>query len=341
MRTSALRFLLLLGSLSVTLLSGASRPLVIAHRGASGYLPEHTLEAAAYAHALGADFIEQDLVLSKDGLVFVSHDIHVDTTTDVAQRYPERKRADGRYYAIDFTSEELKSLRVRERVDASTGQQVFPSRFPSRADLGAGFRLCTFEEQLVLIEGLNRSTGRRVGIYPEIKAPAFHRKEGRDLGAVTLALLTKHGYSQADDPVYLQCFDPAELQRLRKVLGSHLKMVQLIGDNSDEDAAADYEAMVTPEGLKALATYAQGVGPHLARIATGVSPEGKPKLTRFVHDAHAAGLLVHPYTFRADALPKGVKDIQGLLAVFFLAAGVDGCFIDQPDTAVRFLSGRR
>src|SRR5687767_9176819 len=102
----------------------AGQPIVIAHRGASGYLPEHTLEAAAYAHALGADFIEQDVVLSKDDVLVVTHDIHVDTTTDVAARYPDRKRADGRYYAIDFTWEELKALRVHERVNETTGQPV-------------------------------------------------------------------------------------------------------------------------------------------------------------------------------------------------------------------------
>ena len=120
----------------------AAKPLVIAHRGASGYLPEHTLESAAYAHALGADYIEQDIVMSRDGTLVVLHDIHLETTTDVAARFPDRKRPDGRFYALDFTWDELRSLRVSERFDPKTGAAVFPRRFPAAA--GAfryGFRL--------------------------------------------------------------------------------------------------------------------------------------------------------------------------------------------------------
>lgn len=321
------------------LASTPARPLVIAHRGASGYLPEHTLESAAYAHALGADFIEQDVVLSKDGVLVVSHDIHVDTTTDIAVRFPKRHRADGRFYAIDFTWAELRSLKVNERIDLSTGRRVFPARSPSRMDDHTAFRLCTFDEQLALIEGLNRSTGRRVGFYPEIKAPAWHRREGRDPGAALLAILRHHGYTEPTDPVFVQCFDPAELKRLRTELNCELRLIQLIGDNGDEDAAADYEAMRTPAGLREVATYAQGIGPHLSHIAAGTGSDGQPRFTSLIREAHAAGLLVHPYTFRADALPPGAPSIAALLASF-IDAGIDGLFIDQPDVAVKFLRER-
>lgn len=139
--------------------------IVIAHRGASGYLPEHTLEAKAMAHAQGAHYIEQDLVLTKDDVPVVLHDIHIDTVTDVVEKFPTRKRDDGRYYALDFTLAELKTLRATERFNAVTGKQVYPNRFPK----GQGrFEIATLAEELQLIQGLNHSTGRVAGIYPEI-----------------------------------------------------------------------------------------------------------------------------------------------------------------------------
>ena len=153
---------LLAGGLGATAVE--SRPLVIAHRGASGYLPEHTLAAKAMAHGQGADYIEQDLVLSKDDVPVVLHDVHIDTVTDVAKVFPARKRADGRYYALDFTVAELKRLRVSERFNAKTGARVFPGRFPAGL---AEFRISTLEEELQLIQGLNQCTGRVAGIYPE------------------------------------------------------------------------------------------------------------------------------------------------------------------------------
>lgn len=317
----------------------AGQPIVIAHRGASGYLPEHTVEAAAYAHALGADFIEQDVVLSKDDVLVVTHDIHVDTTTDVAVRYPDRKRADGRYYAIDFTWAELKALRVRERVDEKTGLAVFPKRFPSRAGDGAGFRLCTFDEQVALIQGLNRSTGREVGIYPEFKAPAWHQAQGKDVGLALLAALTRHGYTESNHRAYVQCFDPIALERLRTEHKTKLKLVQLIGDNADKESSADYAAMRTPAGLKKVANYAQGIGPHLSHILAGRAADGSPQLTPLVANAHALGLAVHAYTFRADQLPPGVPNLDALLTAFVDGANVDGLFIDHPDAAVRIFSG--
>jgi glycerophosphoryl diester phosphodiesterase len=325
-------------SVVVGLLPVMAQPIVIAHRGASGYLPEHTLEAAAYAHALGVDFIEQDVVLSKDNVLVVTHDIHVDTTTDVAVRYPDRKRSDGRYYAIDFTWAELKELTVRERFEAKTGLPVFPERFPSRAHDGAAFRLCTFDEQVTLIRGLNRSTGRDVGIYPEFKAPAWHRAEGKDVGQALIAALTRHGYTESTHRAYVQCFDPGELERLRTSLKTKLKLIQLIGDNADNESTADYTAMRTPAGLKKIAIYAQGIGPHLSHILIDHDPDGSPRLTSLVADAHELGLSVHPYTFRADRLPRGVPTLDALLTTFVDLAKIDGLFIDHPDAAVRRLS---
>lgn len=298
--------------------AAVARPVVIGHRGASGYLPEHTLESAAYAHALGADFIEQDVVLSRDGELVVLHDIHVDATTDVAERFPGRARPDGRYYAIDFTWAELRSLRVRERFGPGTRKPVFPARFP---DNGASFRLCTLDEQLRLIQGLNHSTGRNTGVYVEFKEPAFHTAAGRDLGAVLLSALTRNGYVGADSACFVQCFDAAALRRLRTELGTRLPLVLLLERSNRHH--------FTPAGLKEIAGYAQGIGPPLSLVFAG-GANGSLESTSLLADAHAAGLVVHPYTVRSDALPSGVTDVRMLLRML-LRAGADGFFIDQPD----------
>jgi glycerophosphoryl diester phosphodiesterase len=341
------RLLLALAAAFVSSADVTANPVVIAHRGASGYLPEHTLEAAAFAHALGADFIEQDVVMSKDDVLVVCHDIHIDTTTDVATRFPARARGDGRFYAIDFMWEELRSLTVRERFDPSSGRAVFPGRFPVN---GASFRLCSLEESILLVQGLNRSTGREAGIYPEIKAPAWHGREGKDLGRALLEVLARHGYTRATDNVYVQCFEPTELKRLRTELNTSLKLIQLIDDETSDEPGIDTSAMRTLAGLKEIAAYAQGIGPHLSQVvdfgrtggggdASDLGGDGL-RLTALVADAHASGLLVHPYTFRSDALPRGVSDMDALLELFFEQAKIDGVFIDQPDVAVRFLKRR-
>ena len=148
--------------------------LVIAHRGACGYLPEHTLEAKAYAHALGADFIEQDVVATRDNQLIVLHDIHLEGVTNVADLYPDRHREDGRYYARDFELAEIRGLSAGERRGSDGITAAFPNRFP----VGVGnFRVPTLREEIKLIQGMNRSTGREAGIYPEIKSPGWHRDE--------------------------------------------------------------------------------------------------------------------------------------------------------------------
>ena len=190
-----------------------TKPIVIAHRGACGYAPEHTLVAKALGYAMGADFIEQDIVLTRDDQPIVLHDIHLDTVTDVAQLFPGRARADGRYYAIDFLLEEIRQLKVHERVDWSTDKVIYPNRFP----VGwSEFRVPTFAEEIELIQGLNASTGGTVGIYPEIKSPGWHRQQGKDISRIVLQVLDQYGYHDKSDPVYLQCFEVDETRRLRE-----------------------------------------------------------------------------------------------------------------------------
>ena len=182
-------------------------PDIIAHRGACGYLPEHTLAAKALAYAMGADFLEQDVVATRDDKLVVLHDIHLDRVTDVAARFPGRAREDGRYYVRDFDLDELRTLNVTERLDAD-GLPVYPGRFPP----GNGrFGVHTLAEELEFVSGLNRASGGTTGVYPEIKRPAWHREEGIDLAAAMLDVLAAHGYEGPDDPVFVQCFDALEV----------------------------------------------------------------------------------------------------------------------------------
>lgn len=300
--------------------SAGEKILNIAHRGASAYLPEHTLPAKALAYNMEADFIEQDVVLTKDDVPLVIHDIHLDTVTDVATRFPERKREDGRFYALDFTFAEIKSLKVNERIDLKTGKAVFPGRFP----LGKSeFRLASLNEEIEMIQGLNRSTGRNIGIYPEIKEPAWHRNEGRDITAIVLKTLADYGYKSASDNVFLQCFDFAELKRIRNELGCQLPLIQLVEDEDNFD-------------IGEVASYADGIGPSLKRIVTGVDANGGLIVSDFVEQSHRVGLKVHPWTFRADSLPPGVTG-EALLTALIEKAGVDGLFSDFPDVSGRKL----
>jgi glycerophosphoryl diester phosphodiesterase len=311
-------------------MSRKSFPLIIAHRGACGYLPEHTLEAKAMAHAQGAHYIEQDLVLTKDDVPVVLHDIHVDSVTDVAERFPNRKRSDGRYYALDFTLAELKTLRVMERFDPATGKQVFPKRFPK----GQGsFQIATLEEELQLIQGLNRSTGRIAGIYPEIKDPAWHRAQKHDITRIVLAILRRYGYRSKDDPCYIQCFELDELKRLRGSLRWRGNLVMLLDTIPTGPGNTDFNHLRTPNGLAELAKIADGIGPDIESV---IAADRKPTaLVKNAH-AHAHGLKVHPYTLRVDELPKFAKSSEDLLKLLFKKAGVDGLFSDFPDVAMRW-----
>lgn len=318
--------------LTMSIVTHAAAPVVIAHRGASGYLPEHTLEAKALAHGLGADFLEQDLVLSKDNVPVVLHDIHLDTVTDVAARFPGRQRADGRFYALDFTVAEIKQLRVTERMNVKTGRPVYPGRFPART---GSFQIPTLAEELELIAGLNKSTGRSAGIYPELKQPAWHRQQGRDLSATVLPILARHGYRTKADACWLQCFEYAEVKRLRSELGWRGRLVQLTGTKPGADGT-DHQRLLSPAGLDELAGVVDGIGPALESV---LGADGKP--TALVKDAHARNLAVHPYTVRADELPKGVASLDALHRLIFSEAGADGVFTDFPDRTASYVRSLR
>ena len=308
--------------------------VVIAHRGACGYLPEHTLEAKAYAHALGAHFIEQDVVATRDNELVVLHDIHLDRVTDVSDKFPDRKRSDGRYYARDFDLAEIKTLTATERRGDDDTTAVFPSRFPT----GVGnFRVPTLREEVKLIQGLNKATGRVVGIYPEIKRPAWHRSEGIDISPIVLQLLDDLGYRTKADPIYLQCFDATEVRRLRLDLGCKLKLIQLLAENSWGESETDYVQLMTSEGLNSLASVVDGVGPWLAHLVKLAEVDGQPVSTGLVSAAHAAGLKVHPYTFRADQLAPGFENMTEMVAWFVETLGIDGLFTDFPDMALAAL----
>lgn len=324
--------------LASALAATAAPKVVIAHRGASGYLPEHTLAAKAVAHAQGADYLEQDVVLSKDGVPFVLHDIHIDTVTDVAHRFPGRQRADGRYYAIDFTAAEMKQLQASERFDPRTGKAVFAGRFPVGQ---SSFQVPTLEEELQLVQGLNKSTGRTAGVYPEIKEPVWHRKQGQDISRIVLDVLARHGYKTKADKVYVQCFDFEEVRRIRGELGYQGRLVQLIADSPQPESATDHVWLQTRAGLAEVAKVADGIGPSLAMIVRGRDGGGALQVTGLVKDAHAAGLAVHPYTVRADALPAWASSYDELLRALVVEAGVDGFFTDQPDKGVAFVRALR
>jgi len=312
--------------------AAASGPIVIAHRGASGYLPEHTLAGKAYAHALGADYLEQDVVLTRDDVPIVFHDLVLEEVTDVAALFPGRQRDDGHWYAIDFDWTELQRLSIRERIELASGQPAFPHRFRERLPL----RINSLAEELALVRGLNAATGRHAGVYTEVKSPAWHRAEGKDLSPRVLAVLAEYGYRTQADDVWLQCFDAAECRRLRFELGCALRLVQLIGENEWHESTTDYDALRSPAGLAAVARYAQGIGPWIPQVVS-FAPDGVPHLTTLAADAHAAGLLVHAYTFRVDQLPPNAPGDAALHRALFELAGVDGVFTDFPDRTLALL----
>lgn len=330
--------------------ANADDKVVIAHRGASGYLPEHTLPAKAMAFAQGADYLEQDLVMTKDDQLVVLHDHYLDRVTDVADRFPDRARKDGRYYAIDFTLAEIKSLKFSEGFTVENGKKVqtFPGRFPmGKSD----FRVHTFEEEIEFIQGLNRSTGKNIGLYPEIKAPWFHHQEGKDIATRVLEVLKKYGYTKKTDKIYLQCFDANELKRIRNELepkmGMDLKLVQLIAYtkwNETEEQQPDgkwvnysYDWMLEPGAMEKIAQYADGIGPDYHMLIADSSTNGHIIINGMVKEAHEHQLEVHPFTVRADQLPPYAKDVNELYDALYRQADVDGLFTDFPDKAISYL----
>ncbi|GAA4428995.1 glycerophosphodiester phosphodiesterase [Acidovorax lacteus] len=346
-------------------------PLVIGHRGASGYLPEHTLEAYRRAIEMGADFIEPDLVATKDGVLVARHEPNITSTTDVAQR-PEfaarktKKVVDGvteeGWFASDFTLAELKTLRAVQPM--AERDQSFNGRF----------QVPTLEEVIELARTEGAKVGRTVGVYPETKHPTYHAGLGLALEDRLLAVLAKYGYTSKSSPVIVQSFEVANLKYLRTK--TQIRLVQLVdaddvkADGSmslvapydkpyDFAVAGDprtFASLLTPAGLREVKTYADGIGPWKPYLISSkqvdANNDGKPDdlngdgriddrdrvmlpPTDVVKNAHAAGLFVHAYTFRNEAR-RLASDFKGSPAAeykLFYELGVDGVFSDFPDTA--------
>lgn len=331
---------------------GERTPIVIAHRGASGYLPEHTLAAYSVAMLQGADFIEPDLVMTKDGQLIARHDNVLDLTTDVAGR-PEfaarrtTKTVDGvavtGWFSEDFTLAEIKQLRAIERI---------PDARPANARFNGQFEVPTLKEIVELVQATEKATGRRIGLYPETKHPTYFDNLGLSMEEPLVKLLHKYGYEGKRDRIFIQSFETANLKDLRRL--TRIPLVQLLwleGRPYDIEAAGGtltYDQMATAQGLAQIATYADGVGPekyHFIIPLDGAGNLNPANATSFVRDAHAVGLKVHPYTFRAENgfLPENYRvgidpnargNSEGEMAVF-LATGIDGFFTDQTDVGVR------
>ena len=307
---------------------------VIAHRGASGYLPEHTLASTAMAYAQQPDYIEQDLVMTGDGHLVMLHDIHLETVTNVETVFPNRHREDGRYYALDFTLAELRSLNVHERTDAK-GKQVYSNRYQGNGQ----FTVATFEEHISTILSLNATTGGSVGLYAEIKSPAWHREQGVDISKAVLNTLREH---QLDDPkanIFIQCFDFSEIKRLREELGAEVKLIQLLAENSWNETPTNYDKLKTQEGIEELSRYVQGIGPWLGHVTRYEGGKPTTELTPWIETAKQQGLLIHPYTYRTDALPPGISADQ-LLMLIIKKWQFDGLFTDQVPPVKRFLQSQ-
>ncbi|MGP0173039.1 glycerophosphodiester phosphodiesterase [Pseudomonas sp. NCHU5208] len=328
---------------------GTRSPLVIAHRGASGYVPEHTLAAYALAVLQGADYIEPDLVMTRDGQLVARHDNELGLTTDVAQHpeFANRKRTqtvDGvsleGWFSEDFTLAELKTLRAIERI---------PQVRPANTRFDGQFEIPTLQEIIDLVKSLQLSQQRVIGLYPETKHPTHFQQLGLAMEKPLLRVLKRNGYASAKAPVYIQSFEVENLKTLSRM--TSIRLIQLLwtdGQPYDQQALGSdlsYAQMITPKGLKAIARYADGIGPEKGMIIPRDAAGNLTTPTSLVRDAHAAKLKVHPYTFRAENafLPTSLRsgndptergDIDTELRTF-LATGIDGLFIDQPDIAVR------
>jgi glycerophosphoryl diester phosphodiesterase len=296
--------------------SGArEQPLVIAHRGASGYAVEHTEAAKVLAHAQGADYIEQDVVLTKDRVFVVTHDTTMDETTDVETVYPDRARADGHWYFADFTWDEVQRLQMHERTRKGNGEQVFANRFPG----SCGQRILRLEDEIRLIQGLDQTTGRRTGLYIELKAPSFHRKEfGESMGQLLLQTLERFDIRDASALCFIQCFEPDELEFLHQKCECRLPLIQLLGRPVGDDA------------LPKIAEYAVGIGPSLELLMVR-GDDGQLQSTGLVERARAAGLKIHPYTIRRESQPRWSQSLEETHDVLLNRLRVDGFFTDYPD----------
>ncbi|MGP4013930.1 glycerophosphodiester phosphodiesterase [Streptomyces sp. 4N124] len=325
-------------------------PTIIGHRGASGYRPEHTFGAYELALDMGAHVVEAgDLVPTKDGHIVCRHEPEIGGTTDVADhpQFASRKTTkvlDGvsttGWFTEDFTLAELKTLRAIERI---------PANRPHNTLYNGRWEIPTFEEVLQWQDEQTRKRGKQVWIYPETKHPTYFRKLGLGLEERVAKLLRKYGKDRKNSPVILQSFEPGSIQRLNKLVGNPLAVL-LSGPTSrpwdfveagDPRTVAD---LVKPEGLKWIASYANGIGPTLDLIIPRDANGNLTKPTTLVKDAHAAGLILHPWTlrnenpflpanFRKGADADAYGDVFGAYKTYF-ATGIDGVFTDQPDTGL-------
>lgn len=245
-------------------IAAAQTPIVIAHRGASGLLPEHTLEAYTLAIAQGAHYIEPDVVMTKDDVLICLHDLHLDRVTDVKARWPTRKREDGRFYAVDFTLAEIKSLQV-------TGGQAGPM---------PGYQIATLDELIALVQKLESALQREIGIIPELKGPSAHQREGKDLAKALREALARAGYTKKDDRAILQCFELETLKKLHRE-GCRLRLVWLVSK------------LPTAQELKESAAILHGLGPNRRLLDKGRDSE-------LATAARAHDLALYPWTFDAD-----------------------------------------
>ncbi|MDR6865405.1 glycerophosphodiester phosphodiesterase family protein [Phycicoccus sp. 3266] len=323
-----------------------SSAMVVAHRGASGYRPEHTLEAYRVAVAQGADAIEPDLASTRDHVLVDTHDVELSSITDVAD-HPEladrrtTKQVSGitqtGWFVDDLTLAELKTLRVRERM---------PAIRPANTAWDGTFEVPTLDEVLALRAELSRSTGRAVVVYPESKNPTYFRAEGLPLEEPLVAALRANGLDSATAPVLVQSFEPTSLRHLRNDLGARTRLVQLVGGGRPYDFTVSgdprtFADLSTATGLAWVARYAWAVAPDVSLVLPRRSDGRLGTPTGLVRRAHAAGLRVHVYTLRAENLFLPVDYRTGTdpatigRAVDYdgavLRAGVDGMFCDQPD----------
>jgi glycerophosphoryl diester phosphodiesterase len=306
---------------------------VIAHRGASGYLPENTLASKALAYGMGVDYIEQDVVITRDNKAVVFHDLYLERITNVREMFEDRARNDGHYYVLDFTLEEIQSLELITRKN-KFGEEQFPDRenLSSLSD-----RIPTFAQELSMITGLNRKTAKSIGIYVEIKDPDWHLQNGKDISAIVLSILADHGYENQDDNIFLQSFSATELKRLKKENATQLKTIQLIGENSWNESPDDHNFLRTRDGLASIARYASGIAPRVEHVITGRDENGNLIVSDIVDRAHKLGLIVHVYVLRTDSLPKYINSFDELVSML-RAIGVDGAFTDFPDILLEKIS---
>ncbi len=309
--------------------------LIIGHRGASGYRPDHTLASYQLAIDQGADFVEADLVITKDGVLICRHDCDLGPSTDVARRFPERKRKveiDGEtiegWFAHDFTLSEIKSLRARQPLD-----------FRDRSFDGK-FEVPTFEEQLELVKAANQNRKQPIGIIPEIKHSTYHAKLGLPIENRLLALLSKYGYTTPESRCVIQSFEVANLKALSQRTG--VRLLQLVGgptevpgDVQANGGTTTYADLVSPDGLAAVAKYAWAVGPSKANLLPAGNDGRLKAVEPWLADAKRAGLKVIVHTFRneprylaADYGGDPFKEYERWFAI-----GVDAVFTDFPDTA--------